>query len=48
MLAVTSMYQSGFLSVTRWFEMTDKTQDLVSIWRDLISSAKRKYGWWEC
>lgn len=28
MLVVTSMYQSGFLSVTRWFEMTEKTQKL--------------------
>lgn len=28
MPAVTSMYQSGFLSVTRWFEMTEKTQKL--------------------
>lgn len=28
MLAVTSMYQSGSLSVTRWFEMTEKTQKL--------------------
>lgn len=28
MLAVTSMYQSDFLSVTRWFEMTEKTQKL--------------------
>lgn len=27
MLAVTSMYQSDFLSVTRWFEMTEKTQE---------------------
>lgn len=28
MLVVTSMYQSGFLSVTRWFEMTERTQKL--------------------
>ncbi|SPX71962.1 Lar family restriction alleviation protein [Morganella morganii] len=28
MPAVTSMYQSDFLSATRWFEMTEKTQRL--------------------